>query len=379
MIGPNGNYTILHSDPVEVSGVGTPYERLGTPSTARTALSSCVREAHTESPTQTKATLRVGSDKGFQPYIDAGSSGHFAAVSASAENQCVNYTVWIDSPEMAVLVRPTAQRRATATDISSDYWSNTMTVYSPLAGRRAIVTGASSGIGAATARLLAAQGARVALVARSADRLDALRETIEGAGGQAVPIPLDLAAAEADVLEAGARQVVRMLGGVDLVVNAAGILSPGILTNGLSSGWERQIDLNLTGLLRFSHVLIPDLLEAASIIGVADLVTISSVAADQVEFGAAVYAAAKAALSHLSRHLRQELATRNVRVTDVRPGMVATELRAGSKLGMVWEEDMKTRIDPLTAEDVAQIIAFAVSRPHHVNLPEVIVMPAKQV
>ncbi|MDP4511782.1 SDR family oxidoreductase [Nonomuraea turcica] len=253
-----------------------------------------------------------------------------------------------------------------------------MTVLSPLAGRRAVVTGASSGIGAATARLLAAQGTRVALVARRQDRLDALHTEIKNAGGSAVPIALDLAGAEAGVIEDGARLAARELGGVDLVVNAAGILSPSMLADGLVDEWQRQIEVNLTGLLRLTRALLPDLLKAASTGDAADLINVSSIAASQVEFGAAVYAATKAAVSHLSRHLRQELAPQNVRVTDIQPGMVVTKLRSGSELGIAWEEDMKTRIDPLTAEDVAEVIAFAVGRPRHVSLPEIVVMPAKQ-
>ncbi|TDD41776.1 SDR family oxidoreductase [Nonomuraea terrae] len=250
-----------------------------------------------------------------------------------------------------------------------------MTSQSSLAGRRAVVTGASSGIGAATARLLATQGARVALVARRQDRLDALHAEIKDAGGFAVPIVLDLAA---DTVEAGARLAARELGGLDLVVNAAGILSPGPVLGGPTDSWERQIDLNLTGLLRLSRALLPELVAAASAGGAADLVNVSSAAATQVEPGAPVYAATKAAVSHLSRHLRMELAPHDVRVTDLRPGMVLTELLSGSEMGVAWTEDMKKRIDPLTADDVAQVIAFAVGQPRHVNLPEIVVMPAKQ-
>ncbi|WP_214412995.1 SDR family oxidoreductase [Sphaerisporangium fuscum] len=253
-----------------------------------------------------------------------------------------------------------------------------MTVISPLAGRRAVVTGASSGIGAATARLLAARGADVALLARRRDRLDALREEIEKEGGRAVAIPLDLA--DKDAIEPAAQEAVRALGGVDLVVNAAGILLPGLATDAPVEEWERQIALNLTGVLRLSRAFLPALIEAASPAGkVADLVTISSIAARQAEFGTSVYAATKAAVSHLSRNLRLELAPRGIRVTDIQPGMVETELLSGSELGTAWAEDMKTRIDPLTAEDVAEVVAFTVARPRHVGLPEIVLMPAKQV
>lgn len=248
-----------------------------------------------------------------------------------------------------------------------------MTANTPLTGRRAVVTGASSGIGAATARLLAAQGARVALVARRRDRLDAVRKEIENAGGSAVAVPVDLTAGQVD-----GQAVARELGGVDLLVNAAGILTPGLAADGRIDEWERQIEVNLTGLLRATRAFLPFLTEAAATGGPADLVNISSVAASRAEFGTGVYAATKAAVSHLSRNLRLELAPGGVRVTDIQPGMVVTDLLSGSELGTAWAEDMKTRIDPLAAEDLAEVVAFAVGRPAHVCLPEVIVMPAKQ-
>jgi NADP-dependent 3-hydroxy acid dehydrogenase YdfG len=142
--------------------------------------------------------------------------------------------------------------------------------------------------------------------------------------------------------------------------------------------WERQIMVNVTGLLRLSRALLPEMLESASAGATTDLVNVSSVAASQPEFGAAVYASTKAAVTHLSRHFRLELAAQNVRVTDIQPGMVETEIRNGSELGIAWEEGMKTRITPLAADDVAELIAFTVARPAHVNLPEITVMPTRQ-
>ncbi|MFD0854072.1 SDR family oxidoreductase, partial [Actinomadura adrarensis] len=180
------------------------------------------------------------------------------------------------------------------------------------------------------------------------------------------------------VLESAARTAALELDGVDLLVNAAGVLAPSFLADGPVDEWERQISVNVTGLLRLSRAVLPELLKSASAGATTDLVNVSSVAASQPEFGAAVYASTKAAVTHLSRHFRLELAAQNVRVTDVQPGMVETEIRKNSELGTAWEEDMKTRITPLTADDVAELIAFTVTRPPHFNLPEISVLPTRQ-
>lgn len=253
-----------------------------------------------------------------------------------------------------------------------------MGAMSNLENRTAVVTGASSGIGAAIARTFAAQGARVALVARRKDRLDALRAEIEAAGGTAVAVAADLV--DPGAVDGAVREVAATLGRVDLVVNAAGILVPGFIDGeDAADEWRRQLDVNVSGPLHVFRAFLPDLLAAAADGGPADLVNISSIGAARVEPGAAVYAATKAFVSHLSRNLRNELSPRNVRVTNVEPGVVITELLSASPLGVAWLEDMKTKIDPLAAADLAEVVAFAVGRPAHVNLAELTVVPTRQV
>ncbi|MFI6505124.1 SDR family oxidoreductase [Nonomuraea typhae] len=241
--------------------------------------------------------------------------------------------------------------------------------------RTAVITGASSGIGAAIAIKLAADGARVALVARRKDRVEELRDRI---GERAVAVTADVR--DPGEVAAARERIAAELGRADLVVNAAGILVPGLLDGeNAPEEWRRQLDVNVSGLLHVFRAFLPDLRAAAADGLRADLVNVSSIAATRIEPGAAVYAATKAAVSHLSRNLRNELAPAGIRVTNLEPGVVVTELLSGSELGVAWLEDMKTRIDPLEAADLAEVVAFAAGRPSHVSLPEIVVVPTKQI
>ncbi|MCP2257784.1 NADP-dependent 3-hydroxy acid dehydrogenase YdfG [Streptoalloteichus tenebrarius] len=249
---------------------------------------------------------------------------------------------------------------------------------SPLAGRVAVVTGASSGIGAAVASRLAADGARVALLARRADRLSALAEEIAAAGGEALPVAVDVT--DADQVSAAAETVAARLGRVDLVVNNAGVALPSMIDKGRTDDWQRMIDLNVTGVLRVVHAFVPALLAAAEAGAPADLVNISSVSADVIYPGWAVYAATKAAVTQFSATLRAELGGRGVRVTNIEPGMVDSELREN-----VSDPEAKAALDEfaeavpsLEAGDLADVLAFLVSRPSRVNLPKLRIMPTWQ-
>jgi NADP-dependent 3-hydroxy acid dehydrogenase YdfG len=244
-----------------------------------------------------------------------------------------------------------------------------------LTGRVAVVTGASSGIGAATARLLAAQGARVALLARRTDRLDALAAEL---GDAALPVRVDVA--DPDSVSAGAALVTDALGAADLVVNNAGLMLAAPFEERRTDEWQRMIDINLTGAIRVVDAFLPGLLAAAAQGRRADLVNISSVAAWGVFPSFAIYTATKAALSHFSRNLRAELAPKRVRVTNIEPGLVETELQ-----GHNTHPDVVAGLDEwrkahrwLSDADLADVIAFAVSRPAHVNLPSIVTMPTEQ-
>ncbi|MYT30344.1 MULTISPECIES: SDR family oxidoreductase [unclassified Streptomyces] len=253
--------------------------------------------------------------------------------------------------------------------------------YDTLTGRTAVVTGAASGMGEATARLLASYGVRVALLARRAERLTDLTDLagkIEAAGGQALAVPTDLT--DAACVDAAVRQVHTAYGAVDLVVNAAGVMLPNPVTAGRTDEWQCMLDTNVTGALRVIRAFTPDLIAAAAAGRTADLVNISSIGAHVPFPHYAVYGATKAALTYLSQSLRTELGPLDVRVTNIEPGLTDTELA-----DHVDNAELSGQLDGmfdaligLSADDIADLIAFTTSRARHVNLRQAIVLPTRQ-
>ncbi|MGW1192560.1 SDR family oxidoreductase [Streptomyces sp. NPDC002559] len=251
--------------------------------------------------------------------------------------------------------------------------------YDTLTGRTAVVTGAASGMGAATARLLAANGARVALLSRRADRLDDLAARIAAEGGQAIAVPSDVTD---DVsVDAAAATIHAAYGPTDLVVNNAGVMLPNPLEDGRIDEWSRMIDTNVTGALRIVRAFSADLIAAAATGRPADLVNISSIAAHVAFPDYAVYGATKAALTQLSTTLRTELGPRDVRVTNIEPGLTDTELGQHVDNPALSQQlqGMFEVIDALSADEIADVVGFVTSRPRHVNLRQVIVLPTRQV
>ena len=229
----------------------------------------------------------------------------------------------------------------------------------------AVVTGASSGIGAATARRLAAEGFDVVVGAR---RLDRLREVAEPIGARALPLDVtDDASVEAFAAEVGDCRV--------LVNNAGGALGLDPVATGDVEQWRTMYDANVLGTLRVTQALLPKL-DAS---GDGHVVMIGSIAGWEPYDGGAGYNAAKFGLRAMTKVLRSELLGRPIRVSEVDPGMVETDFSLvrfdgdEARAAAVYD-----RTTPLTADDVADCIAFVVTRPSHVNVDTLLVMPRDQ-
>ncbi|MEU8105681.1 SDR family oxidoreductase [Nonomuraea muscovyensis] len=248
----------------------------------------------------------------------------------------------------------------------------------PLAGRVAVVSGASSGIGAATALRLAELGAKVAVLARRKDKLDELAASISAAGGTVIAIPIDVTGREA--VRDAAAEVAERLGAADLVVNNAGVQLISPIIDLRQDDWQRQIDLNITGVMNVIGAFLPHLTAAGEAGRPADLITTSSIAATRVLEKFSVYSGTKAYISHLTRLLRVELGPKNIRVATIEPGMVDTELpsHVTDPDASALMEGLLTEIDPLQSADVAETVAFIAASPRHVNLTEITILPTAQ-
>ena len=253
------------------------------------------------------------------------------------------------------------------------------TTRGPLDGTVALVTGASSGIGAATAVSLESLGAGVALVARRSDRLEDLATRLRADGATALVITAD------GTIQAEAERAVALavseLGRLDTLVNNAGVMLLGPVVGAPVEEWDRMVRINILGLLYCTHAALPHLLRAAedSPRGVADLVNISSVAGRETRNGSGVYNATKHGVGAFSDALRKEITTRHVRVSLVEPGAVDTELASHNRPEVL--AGMRQRfagLERLRAEDIADAIAYVVTRPRHVAINELLVRPTEQ-
>ncbi|WP_329463675.1 SDR family NAD(P)-dependent oxidoreductase [Streptomyces sp. NBC_01431] len=236
----------------------------------------------------------------------------------------------------------------------------------------AVVTGASSGIGAATARRLAAAGYRVVLTARRKDRIEALAAEINEAGHQATAYALDVTdRAAVDEFATAFRTI-----GV-LVNNAGGALGADPVATGNPDDWRQMYETNVIGSLNVTQALLPAL-EAS---GDGTVVILSSTAGHATYEGGGGYVAAKNGARVLAETLRLEIVGRPVRVIEIAPGMVKTDEFATTRFRGDTEKAAKVYAgvaEPLTADDVADTITWAVTRPSHVNIDLLVVRPRAQ-
>ena len=239
--------------------------------------------------------------------------------------------------------------------------------------RTAVVTGASSGIGAATAVLLTKQGFRVFLGARRKDRV---AEVARRAGGPSVAVAHELDVADQASIERFVSAVERDAGHVDLLINNAGLalgLTPVAETP--DHYWTQMWEINVLGLLRTTKLFLPLLRKAPS----GHIVNLASIAAFENYKGGAGYTATKHAVRAITRTLRLELNGEPIRITEISPGLVETEFSL-----VRFEGDREAAaapykgLQPLTAEDIADCIVFAVTRPPHVDIDEMVIRPVAQ-
>jgi NADP-dependent 3-hydroxy acid dehydrogenase YdfG len=233
-------------------------------------------------------------------------------------------------------------------------------------GQVAVITGASSGIGAATARALAGHGYNLALLARRVDRIEALAAELGD-----IAIAADVT--DRDSLVTAANQVQAELGGADILVNNAGVMLLAPFSSEQRHEIRQMVEVNLLGAMTATEVFLDQLRN-----GGGDLINISSVAGRTARAGNAGYAATKWGMNGWSEALRQELQP-DIRVTVIEPGAVATELT-----DHITHPDAKQSAEQLyqqlaiTAEDVADVIAFAVTRPRRMTLNEILLRPTAQ-
>ncbi|MFJ9241411.1 SDR family NAD(P)-dependent oxidoreductase [Streptomyces sp. NPDC101776] len=252
---------------------------------------------------------------------------------------------------------------------------------SKLTGTVALVTGASSGIGAATARRLAEHGASVTLVARRKDRLDELAAEIEKAGGTALAVGADIT--DRAQAEAAVQRSVERFGRLDTLVNNAGLMLLGPVVGADAEEWDRMIAVNIRGLLHTTHAALPHLIEAADEgpRRVADIVNISSIAGRVAWNGYGVYNLTKFGVNGFTESLRQEVTRRHVRVGVLEPGGVDTELGSHNDhkpavreaIGAFYEQT-----EVLAPDDIADGVAYMVTRPRHASVGELWIMPTDQ-
>ncbi|WP_181779236.1 SDR family NAD(P)-dependent oxidoreductase [Pseudonocardia pini] len=228
----------------------------------------------------------------------------------------------------------------------------------------AVVTGASSGIGAATARALAAAGFHVVLGARRVDRLEAIAKEIDGTA-----LPLDVTDRSSVAAFVAAVPECALL-----VNNAGGAKGLEPVEQADEADWVWMYEVNVLGTLRLVQGLLPKLRAS----GDGHIVTVTSIAALEPYDKGAGYTGAKHAQAMLHRTLRGELLGEPIRLTEILPGMVETEFSLVRLGDREKADNVYKGLTPLTAEDVADVIAFAATRPSHVNLDQIVLKPRAQ-
>ena len=236
-----------------------------------------------------------------------------------------------------------------------------------LEGKVAIITGASSGIGRAVARALAGRGARLALAARSMGQIESLADEL---GSEAVSITTDVT--NGDQVRSMVAKTVSRFGNVDILFANAGIYIPGEASDGDPDAWATLIDTNVNGVLRCVHAVLPHMIGQSS----GDILVTTSISGYVDIEWEPVYSASKHAVVSFVHTLRRQVAKHGIRVGSIGPGMVANEL-----WGYRDEASIATKVDAhesIRSEDVADLVIMMLTRPSHVTIRDLVVLPQRQ-
>ncbi|ASK64252.1 oxidoreductase [Virgibacillus phasianinus] len=243
-----------------------------------------------------------------------------------------------------------------------------------MTGKTIIITGASSGIGEATAARFANEGANVVLAARRMDRLEELKNRIDGGAGSVAIKKTDVTSREQ--VQELAEFTIKEFGQIDVLFNNAGLMPLSLMKNTKVDEWDKMVDVNIKGVLNGLAAVLPHMLERNS----GHILTTSSVAGHEINPGSAVYSGTKFAVRIIMEGLGKEVAESNVRTTSISPGAVQTELTE-----TITDEEilfnMKKRggsMTPLNSDDIAEAVFYAVNQPENVDVNEIIVRPANQ-
>lgn len=236
--------------------------------------------------------------------------------------------------------------------------------------KQALITGATSGIGRAAALRLATLGYDITATGRRAERLASLKEEIEKTGAACTTLCFDVRS------EAEVRRFLEPLERVDLLVNNAG-LAAGLehIDRGDTADWDAMIDTNVKGLLYVTRVITPKMVAAGS----GHVINIGSIAGTEPYENGAVYCASKHAVHAISQAMRADLLASGIKVTEIRPGMVETEFSLVRFHGDRARADgVYKGVTPLSGEDIAEAIAWVAQLPAHMNVNDMVLMPAQQ-
>ncbi len=236
-----------------------------------------------------------------------------------------------------------------------------------LRGKVALVTGAGSGIGRAMARAVAAEGMRVALVGRSEDKLTAVADEIQG---ETLVVPADLTRPD-DLNRAVAKTIARF-GGIDVLLPNAGLYIPGEVAEGDPDAWDELIAINVSSVFRLVRCVLPGMIQRKQ----GHIIVTSSISGHQAIHLEPIYSASKHAIQSFVHGLRRQVARYNIRVGEVSPGVVLNELWGYRDPATI--ADKVEAHEGLRSEDVAESVVFMLSRPAHVTIRDLVILPQNE-